>query len=103
MMVETTMSSSSPPFPTSKDIPGTVHHVCQDRLSLWFCPATSQFALDILMDKLHQVSTNLPFSQLFPGELCAIKFTSADGIYSARVIETREQEDTLLRRRWRWK
>ena len=59
MMVETTMSSSSPPFPTSKDIPGTVHHVCQDRSSLWFCPAIFQSALDILMDKLDQVSSNL--------------------------------------------
>jgi hypothetical protein len=71
MMVETTMSS--PPFTSNKDIPSTVHHVCQDRLSLWFSPATSQFALDILMDKLDQVSTNLPVSQVFPGELCAAK------------------------------
>ena len=48
------------------------------------------------MDKLDQVSTsltNFPVSHVFPGELCAAKFTSADGMYSARVIETRKQED----------
>ena len=85
-----------PPLTSNKDIPSTVHHVRQNRSSLWFCPATSQFALDILMDKLDQVSTNLtslPVSQVFPGELCAAKFTSADGMYSARVIKTRDQED----------
>ena len=36
----------SGPLPTNKDIPGTIHNVCQDTPSIWFCPTTSQSALD---------------------------------------------------------
>ena len=91
MMVETTMSSSplSTPIKTSPAL--FIMFTKTEHLS-----GSVQPPLDILMDKLDQVSTNLtnlPVSQVFPGELCAAKFTSADGMYSARVIKTREQED----------
>ena len=91
-----------PPLPTNKDIPGTVHNVCQDTPYLWFCPATSQSALDILRDNLDQVSTNLTplcVPQLFPGKLCAAKFTADCGMYRARVIELRgEDRSSILSR-----
>ena len=79
-----------PPPHNNKDLSGTVHHVCRDRSPLWFCPAISQSALDILMDKLDQVSTNLTnllASHVFPGQLYAAKFTAVDGMYRARAWE----------------
>merc|ERR1719318_1719897 len=91
MMTET---MSSPLLPTQEDIPGTVTHVCEDRSSLWFCPTTSQSALDFIMDKLDQVSNNLtplPVSHVFPGQLCAAMFTADGGMYRAMVIEMGEQ------------
>ena len=48
------MRPPCPPLPTIKDIPGTVHHDGQHRFSLYFCPATSQSALDIPVYKLDQ-------------------------------------------------
>jgi DNA-directed RNA polymerase subunit N (RpoN/RPB10) len=92
----------STPLPTHEDKPGTVTNVCQDRTSLWFCPATSQSALDILRDNLDQVSTNLTplcVPHLFPGKLCAAKFTADCGMYRARVIELRgEDRSSILSR-----
>ena len=99
MMTETI---SSTVLPTQEDIPGTVAHVCEDRTFLWFCPAISQSALCILMDKLDKVSNNLtpsslPASHVFPVQLCAAaKFTTNGSMYRARVIEMKEQTVTVF-------
>jgi hypothetical protein len=77
-----------------ENIFGTVGEISRDRKCVWFTPSSLQPALDSLMDQLELLAkslTTLSATYVFPGQLCAARFSQDEAMYRADVISVKDQ------------